>query len=89
VPYIDTSHGPITLSEEARDQLLDKIRLAESGKPVVRAFRKAGLGEPVELDKHGKRLIVEVINIMSGAEEVDPQLPKLRDYLVAELDADK
>lgn len=86
MPYIDTSHGPITLSEEARDQLLDKIRLTKSGKPVIRAFTKAGLGDPVELDTEGKRLVIEAINVMSGVEYVDPQLPKLRDYLVAELD---
>jgi hypothetical protein len=89
VPYIETAHGPVTLSEEARDQLLDKIRLTKSGNRIVRAFTRAGLGEPVELDKDAKRLVIEAINVMSGVEDVDPQLPKLRDYLVDELDAGK
>jgi hypothetical protein len=88
MPFIDTSRGPVTLSEEARGQLLDKIRLTKTGKPVVRAFKRAGLGDPVELDKDQKRLVIEAINVMT-AEEVDPQLPKLRDYLMDELDADK
>jgi len=85
MPIIETLRGPVTLSETARDALLDKIRHLESGRPVVRAFKKAGLGEPVELKLDGKRLVVEAINLMS--DEVDPQLPKLRDYLVDELDA--
>jgi hypothetical protein len=83
---IETLRGPVTLSEGARDQLLDRIRHLNGGRAVVRAFKKAGLGDPVELKPDGKRLVVEAINLMSP-DEIDPQLPKLRDYLVDELDA--
>jgi hypothetical protein len=74
------------LSIEARDQLVDRIRTLESGKPVVRAFGKAGLGDPVQLDLDGKRLVIEVINLI-GLARADPQLVKLRHYLIDELDA--
>ena len=86
MPIIETLRGPVTLSEGARDELLDKVRHFQGGTPVVRAFKRAGLGGPVELTFNGKRLVVEAINLMSR-EAVDPQLPKLRDYLVDELDA--
>jgi hypothetical protein len=85
VPFIETIRGPVTLSEEARDQLLEKIRYAESGRAVVRAFARSGLGDPVELDLDARRLLVEAVNVMSSVEQVDPQLLKLRDYLTDEL----
>jgi hypothetical protein len=84
VPFIETLRGPVTLSVEATNQLLDQIHPLKSGKPVVRAFQKAGLGDPVELDRDGKRLVVEAINEMSQ-DKADPQLPKLRDYLTDDL----
>ena len=84
MPLIETLRGPVTLSIEARDQLLDQVAGLGSGKPVERAFHRAGLGDPVDLDLDGKRLVVEAIS-RTSPKEVDPQLEKLRDYLIDEL----
>lgn len=84
MPLIETLRGPVTLSLEATDQLLTQVANLESGKPVARAFKRAGLGDPVDLDAPGKRLVVEAISRTRG-DDVDPQLTKLRDYLVDEL----
>jgi hypothetical protein len=86
MPFIETLRGPVTLSVDARDQLLDQVACLGSGKPVERAFERAGLGDPVDLDLDGKRLVVEAIS-RTSADEVDPQLEKLREYLIAELTA--
>lgn len=87
MPIIETRRGPVTLSEETRDQLVERIGLLESSRPTVLAFQRAGLGENVDLDLDGKRLVVEAIHLMRSDGDVDPQLEKLREYLIDELDA--
>lgn len=85
MPILETARGPVTISAETCDALLDKIRHLESAQPAVEAFRRGGLGH-VELDTDGKRLVVDAISLMDRADvEADPQLTKLRDYLIAEL----
>ena len=44
--FIETVRGPVTLSTDARDELLDKVGRFENGKPVMRAFEKAGTALP-------------------------------------------
>jgi hypothetical protein len=83
MPIIETVRGPVTISAETRDALLDEIRHLESARPVLETFTEGGLG-PVELDIDGKRLVVEAVSLMPR-QEVDPQLAKLRDYLIDEL----
>jgi hypothetical protein len=85
MPFVETPRGPVTFSLESRDELLDRIRHLDNGKPVAQAIERAGLADPVQLDLDGKRLVVEAVNLMSGEGEVDPQLAKLRDYLTDEL----
>jgi hypothetical protein len=90
MPLIETIRGPVTLSPEVCDLLLDKLRSLKSGRKVVRAFEKAGLGDPVSLDLDGRRVVVEAVSRMLddeevGEGEVDPQLRKLAGYLRDEL----
>jgi hypothetical protein len=83
MPIVETHRGPVAISPEARDALLDKLRPLDSAGSLIRTFNQAGYGE-VELDLDGKRLVVEGVSLMSR-DEVDPQLAKLRGYLVDEL----
>jgi hypothetical protein len=90
MPLIETIRGPVTVAPEVCDVLLDKLRSLKSGRQVVRAFEKAGLGDPVALDLDGRRVVVEAVSRMLEAEEVgegevDPQLRKLAGYLRDEL----
>lgn len=90
MPLIETIRGPVTVAPEVCDVLLDELRSLKSGRQVVRAFEKAGLGDPVALDVDGRRVVVEAVSRMLDAEEVgegevDPQLRKLAGYLRDEL----
>jgi len=85
MPIIETARGPVTISTATRDAFLDQIRDLEMSPPLLATFTKGGLGT-IELDTDGKRLVCEALSRMDRREvEADPQLAKLRDYLIAEL----
>jgi hypothetical protein len=88
MPIIETARGPIAISAETRDLLLAKIRHLEYAPLVLETFTKGGLGH-VQLNVDGKRLLFEAPSRMGRNEvEADPQLTKLRDYLIAGLTGD-
>jgi hypothetical protein len=84
MPIIETARGPVAISAETCEALLDEIRHLEMAPALLAAFTRGGLGN-VELDTDGKRLVFEAISRMEPREfDADPQLTKLRDYLIAE-----
>jgi hypothetical protein len=87
VPVVETRRGPVAIPPDACEALVEQVRSLEGGRAVVRKFRASGLGGPVELTPDEQRPIVEAIHVM-GLDDVDPQLLKLRDYLVDEIDGD-
>jgi hypothetical protein len=86
---VHTADGPITISWDARDQLLERMRHLDTAAPVVRAFEAVGATRPVELYPEGKRLVLDVIETW-GRDEGDIErlpdgIPVLRHALADEL----
>jgi hypothetical protein len=83
---VSTRYGPVELSWDARDALVEEIRRRESGDFVVRVFQAIGASRPVNLDRKGKIVVLDALwGLAEG--ELDPQLRELQDTLKDEITA--
>jgi hypothetical protein len=80
--------GPVEISRDACDLLLDEIRGRGSGDPVVQALGSAS-STSVELDRVGKIVVFDALWALAeragGYERIDPGLRLLQDRLKDEI----
>jgi hypothetical protein len=81
--------GPVEISRDACDLLLDEIRGRGPDDAVVRALERAGSSGPVELDRVGKIVVFDALWALAenagGYDRIDPDLRVLQDTMKLEI----
>lgn len=86
---VETRDGPVEISRDARDLLLQAIRSRGSDEDVVRAFESSEDSGRIDLDRAGKIVLFDALWSLFESTDVeelmDPQLLLLRNRLKDEI----
>jgi hypothetical protein len=76
---VGTRYGPVELSWDARDALVEEIQRRGSGDFVVRVFGAIGASRPVNLNRKWKIVVLDALWGLAEGAALDPQLRELED----------